>query len=78
MLTKRQVAAGLSVQPNTVDNLRRRDATSPSPHRLGPRTLRWDPDAIDRWLLSTRAADDPHRTGHAVRAVADAKAMLRL
>lgn len=57
VLSRRQIAERIGVSVETVDRVRKRDHTFPSPVRLS-RTLRWQPDEIHAWMK----AQTEHRT----------------
>jgi len=58
LLTRRQVADYLGVHVNSLDKMRRTDPTFPRSAALSPRTLRWDPGQLRRWVGSKQTEAD--------------------
>ena len=58
LLTKKDVAQRLGIHVNTLDRIRNSDDTFPAPLRFGPRTQRWRPADVQRWV-DGQAPEEP-------------------
>lgn len=54
MLTQQEVADQLGIHINSVRRLRHNDPTFPRPIKITSNILRWEDDALARWLAARR------------------------